>query len=703
MANRYWVGDSGKWSDTAHWSASSGSTPGEAVPSTADDVFFDANSFSTGSQTITIDALAYCNNLNTTGISNSPSIVLSSSITLYGSITLTDGINTITGGGDFLFTKGATSSAEKTIDLGGIDCTGIGLYLGYNNARVRDNYTLLSSVTIDNLSVTGASFDANDADITCTSAVFTGLAGGGASEINVSLGAGTLSIVDSTTNTENRVKLQIGDKSLGYSFVNFDAETSTISIDCENSSGIILSLDAPSNLDNLALYNLELAGATEFIFDIEEDEDLTLNALTSSSSIVVPPSSNIITSETTINGEEGSNIDIKNYPASEFALSNAEFSTTETQGKLSATTPTFSYVTVENMYADGSGIPFDATVGGINHGNNTNWLFGNQDDWSTDLQNAPHPSAAKEDIMMFGNGRYVGAYFKDTDTLTVDQLDFGNNSEVADILFHANQWWIAVNHGVSGTNRTKGQIYLYDGGATSAILADETAVGFQKIGFLYVLNGVVYVAYQDLSSGSFAIGYISDRQLKPLGFFTGSLPNYQQKTLYKNTILFVSGEKIWSAGAVTPSLPFQVSQLADGGYATVGALAAPFGTPMVSSTNATNYRLAKFSGYSILSKWKSVIIPLVSSIGVGFIDQIRVLTKTLGAGAKCNLNVESNQGTTVGTTKAIEGTGKRLHTFTGFGVGKAEDIRLSLDWTGGSASNDCAIRKIIVQGHTDEF
>jgi len=45
--NYYWVGGSGNWSDYAsHWATTSGgSTFHSQVPTTNDDVFFDANSF----------------------------------------------------------------------------------------------------------------------------------------------------------------------------------------------------------------------------------------------------------------------------------------------------------------------------------------------------------------------------------------------------------------------------------------------------------------------------------------------------------------------------------------------------------------------------------------------------------------------------------------------------------------------------------
>jgi len=148
------------------------------------------------------------------------------------------------------------------------------------------------------------------------------------------------------------------------------------------------------------------------------------------------------------------------------------------------------------------------------------------DDWGSTvptgaaaLQKAPHPVAKKEDIMLFGNGRYVGTYISSTTTLAPTKLDFGADTEVADVAFHANQWWIAVNdNSLSSPNRTGGQVYLYDGSAVSTLLSDEVAVGVQKIGFIYPVNGIMYIAYQDVS-GSNVLGYIVGRQIKPLRYF----------------------------------------------------------------------------------------------------------------------------------------------------------------------------------------
>jgi len=322
------------------------------------------------------------------------------------------------------------------------------------------------------------------------------------------------------------------------------------------------------------------------------------------------------------------------------------------------------------------------------------------------LQSAPHPVAKKEDILIFGNGRYLGTYISSSNTLAPTKLDFGVATEVADVCFNANQWWVAVNSGItSGTNRTKSQIYLWDGAALYAQLSDEVAVGVQKIGWIMPVNGIIFVAYQDVS-GSYAIGYISGRSIKPLAFFTGGLPTFAQKTLYKNYIAFINGASVSLAGSATPDFPYSIHQHADGGYSTVGAIAAPFGVPIVASTQSTSFKLAKFSGYDTASNWRSLIIPITNGRHVGYIDYVIVKTKNLASGARCDLQLEYNQDQDdSGTVKQITTANKRRHVFKQFtnppqGV---EDFRVFLDWTNGSTSNDCAIKEIEILGHLNEI
>lgn len=332
------------------------------------------------------------------------------------------------------------------------------------------------------------------------------------------------------------------------------------------------------------------------------------------------------------------------------------------------------------------------------------------DDWGSTtptgagaLQKAIHPVAVKEDIMIFGNGRYLGTYIEGSNTLAPTKLDFGQGNEVADVCFHANQWYVAVNSGVSGTNRNIGRIFVYDGSALSSILDDEVSVGVQRIGFLFPINGIIYLAYQDLSSdGGYKIGYISGRRIIDISYFTGSLPSFAQRTLYKNTILFLSDNKVYSSGAVIDNLPIQLSQIADGGYATVGAISAPFGTPMIASTESTNYKLAKFSGYDINCSWRSIIIPLIQGRMIGHINSVSVLTDTLGEDARADLKLQYNKASSDSSAYQITTENKRRHIFN-IDKGRIEDFRVYLDWSNGDTTNPCPIRKISVKGHYSEL
>ena len=66
MAARYWVGGTNTWDATVglKWALTSGGIGGQAVPTSSDTVFFDANS---GANTITLGINADCFSLTTTG------------------------------------------------------------------------------------------------------------------------------------------------------------------------------------------------------------------------------------------------------------------------------------------------------------------------------------------------------------------------------------------------------------------------------------------------------------------------------------------------------------------------------------------------------------------------------------------------------------------------------------------------------------
>lgn len=54
-ADFYWIGGSGDWSETTHWSVNSGGTSGTSIPGSGDNVFFDSGSGLVGTSVVTMD------------------------------------------------------------------------------------------------------------------------------------------------------------------------------------------------------------------------------------------------------------------------------------------------------------------------------------------------------------------------------------------------------------------------------------------------------------------------------------------------------------------------------------------------------------------------------------------------------------------------------------------------------------------------
>jgi hypothetical protein len=91
---RFWVGGTGNWSDPNHWSTTTGGSIGASVPLSQDDVVFDANSVTSGSQTITMDEPRAGRNISFTTIANAPTLISANSLTVnvFGSWTMGSGL-----------------------------------------------------------------------------------------------------------------------------------------------------------------------------------------------------------------------------------------------------------------------------------------------------------------------------------------------------------------------------------------------------------------------------------------------------------------------------------------------------------------------------------------------------------------------------------------------------------------------------------
>lgn len=118
MANRYWVGNAGTWSQTAHWSDTSGGAGGFSVPTSADDVYFDNLSFTLASQTVQIlSTAAYCNNLNSSTATNNALLSLASANLIIGGSLTMGGMRLQAATGRTIYFTSADT--DETITIGG--------------------------------------------------------------------------------------------------------------------------------------------------------------------------------------------------------------------------------------------------------------------------------------------------------------------------------------------------------------------------------------------------------------------------------------------------------------------------------------------------------------------------------------------------------------------------------------------------------
>ena len=177
MADRYWVGGSGNWSDTNRWSDTSGGTPGASVPTSIDSVIFDANSnVGTGSFTVTVDGTSsvpsICNDFSTGGSGGAldGAMTLSMGATAflecYGSMTLPASNLTWTGtSGAILAFKANTTG--KTFTTNGVLISNVRVYFD----GVGGEWTLGSALTLNlnsvfSLNLINGSFNTGNFNIT---------------------------------------------------------------------------------------------------------------------------------------------------------------------------------------------------------------------------------------------------------------------------------------------------------------------------------------------------------------------------------------------------------------------------------------------------------------------------------------------------------------------------------------------------------
>lgn len=160
MANRYWVGGTANWDGTAgtKWALTSGGLGGQAVPTSADDVFFDSNS---GTGTVTIAAgNTGAKSISCTGTGTfAGTLTGTAAITVSGSITLVAGMT-------YSYTGTITINATATLitaskALGSVTINGSGITVTLGDAF---NHDLVSGLYDINL--TQGTFDTANYTVT---------------------------------------------------------------------------------------------------------------------------------------------------------------------------------------------------------------------------------------------------------------------------------------------------------------------------------------------------------------------------------------------------------------------------------------------------------------------------------------------------------------------------------------------------------
>lgn len=162
MANRFWVGGTATWDGTAgtKWATTSGGAGGAAVPTAADDVFFDAAS---GAVSVTLGNGAVALSINCTGFtgtwlgaSSANTVTVAGSITLSSTMTQS-AANTFVITGTGTITSAGKSFNTLTINGAGITVT-LGSALSLSGGLTLTQGTLTTSAS--NYSITAATLNA---------------------------------------------------------------------------------------------------------------------------------------------------------------------------------------------------------------------------------------------------------------------------------------------------------------------------------------------------------------------------------------------------------------------------------------------------------------------------------------------------------------------------------------------------------------
>lgn len=345
MATRYWVGGSGTWSSTTKWSATSGGASGASVPTSADDVIFDANSAS-ATFTVTISATANCASFTVTGTNLCN--VTSSSLQIlncYGNLICAAGFFQASQFNEFRL-HNSNSAVPLLIDLGASRPTGNVFKFFGTNGLFRFISGLYTSGTLylgSGGSGNSMTIDFNGQSITGGSCV---IDGSGTDNVTVTLGTSTLVLQSwSVTNPNlvlnaaastisvNGINTTFAGNGLTYGVVRLNVAYGTITVTGNNTFGQLYFVSGTTG--NSAIYEFpDNQTINQLRFDSSNEQNaltirgtqfnrttFTVNTLYSTfgfvnfENIAIAGSLGTLTG-TNLGGSSGSNTNISGFAAS---------------------------------------------------------------------------------------------------------------------------------------------------------------------------------------------------------------------------------------------------------------------------------------------------------------------------------------------------------------------------------------------------
>lgn len=334
MADRYWVGGTGTWntSTTTNWSATSGGAGGASAPTTADNVFFDANS---GTGTVTLSGATTLNNLDCTGFSGTftgtgqktlygTTFTLSATMTMsatnvWSLVCATSSSVSITTAGKTLQTLQVGNNSNSATVFNFIDDVSVTATLSTSQGTINTNGVTINAATLNPSQITTVNF--GNSTINLSSGV----------PLNITV-TSFIPVLNFDTSTINCTSIGATFRGAGYTFYNVNF-TDTTSVSTQ-------SIEGANTFNNLTVYAASGTKLFNFVANQTINGTLTTSGTTATSRI-------------------------------QFGSSVAGTQRTITIG--SAPTPT--NVNLKDLAFTGAAAPWTAAVGVWNLGNNSGVTF----------------------------------------------------------------------------------------------------------------------------------------------------------------------------------------------------------------------------------------------------------------------------------------------------------------------------------------